>query len=143
MLQSRFQISDRVKVLVQLLLIANSEFTFERLRSRSNRVENAAAAAESVEVRFDMATVQVGTMRLQFAALSNGGRDATELSLPVHQIMLAVNGIHILERLRLEELVEREVYEFAFVMQPLRIRGATGSTVAGRRPNFEGYWHPA
>jgi kynurenine formamidase len=52
------------------------------------------------------------------------------VSLPVHQIMLAVNGIHILERLRLEELVEREVYEFAFVMQPLRIRGATGSTVA-------------
>ena len=52
------------------------------------------------------------------------------ISLPVHQIMLAVNGIHILERLRLEELVERDVQEFAFVMQPLRIQGATGSTVA-------------
>ncbi len=52
------------------------------------------------------------------------------VSLPVHQIMLAVNGIHILERLRLEELVERGVNEFAFVMQPLPIRGATGSTVA-------------
>lgn len=52
------------------------------------------------------------------------------ISLPVHQIMLAVNGIHILERLRLEEFVERGVNEFAFVMQPLRIRGATGSTVA-------------
>ncbi|MEM9462205.1 MAG: Ig-like domain-containing protein [Myxococcota bacterium] len=41
-------------------------------------------AGESAEVRFDMATVEVGTMRLQFAALCNGGRDATELSLPVH-----------------------------------------------------------
>ncbi|MCX4242699.1 Ig-like domain-containing alpha-2-macroglobulin family protein [Paraliomyxa miuraensis] len=41
-------------------------------------------AGQSREVRFDMATQQVGTMRLQFAALSNGGRDATELSLPVH-----------------------------------------------------------
>jgi len=41
-------------------------------------------AGESREVRFDMATVEVGTMRLQFAALANGGRDATELSLPVH-----------------------------------------------------------
>ena len=52
------------------------------------------------------------------------------LSLPIHQIMLAVNGIHILERMRLEELAEREVYEFALVIQPLKIQGATGSTVA-------------
>ena len=40
-------------------------------------------AGESREVRFDMAVEQVGKMRLQFAALSNGGRDATEVSLPV------------------------------------------------------------
>jgi kynurenine formamidase len=53
-----------------------------------------------------------------------------EISLPVHQIMLAVHGIHLLERMRLRELAAREVYEFAFVMQPLKMRGATGSTVA-------------
>ena len=53
-----------------------------------------------------------------------------EISLPVHQIMLVVNGIHLLERMNLEELAAREVYEFAFVMQPLKIQGATGSTVA-------------
>ncbi len=41
-------------------------------------------AGQSREVRFDMEVLAVGTMRLQFAALSNGGRDATELSLPVH-----------------------------------------------------------
>ncbi len=52
------------------------------------------------------------------------------ISLPIHQIMLVVNGIHLLERMNLEELVAREVYEFAFVMQPLKIQGATGSTVA-------------
>ena len=40
-------------------------------------------AGESREVRFPMAVDRVGTMRLQFAALSNGGRDATEASLPV------------------------------------------------------------
>ena len=40
-------------------------------------------AGESREVRFPMTTDRVGTMRLQFAALSNGGRDATEMSLPV------------------------------------------------------------
>ncbi len=53
-----------------------------------------------------------------------------EISLPIHQIMLVVNGIHLLERMNLEELAAREVYEFALVMQPLKIQGATGSTVA-------------
>ena len=52
------------------------------------------------------------------------------LSLPIHQIMLVVNGIHLLERLKLDELAAREVYEFALVVQPLKIQGATGSTVA-------------
>jgi kynurenine formamidase len=53
-----------------------------------------------------------------------------DLSLPVHQIFLAVNGIHILENLKLDELVARRVYEFAFTMQPLKFYGASGSTVA-------------
>ena len=48
----------------------------------------------------------------------------------MHQIMLVVKGIHLLERMKLDELAAREVYEFAFVMQPLKTRGATGSTVA-------------
>src|SRR5712664_3059718 len=46
-----------------------------------------------------------------------------EISLPVHQIMLVVNGIHLLENLRLEELAAKRVYEFAFVMQPLKLQG--------------------
>lgn len=54
----------------------------------------------------------------------------SKISLPIHQIMLVVNGIHLLERMDLEELAAREVYEFAFVIQPLKIQGATGATVA-------------
>ena len=53
-----------------------------------------------------------------------------KVSLPVHQIMLVVNGIHLLENLKLDELVAKRVYEFAFIMQPLKIQGGTGSTVA-------------
>jgi kynurenine formamidase len=53
-----------------------------------------------------------------------------DLSLPVHQIFLVVNGIHILENMKLEELAAKKVYEFAFTMQPLKIFGASGSTVA-------------
>ncbi len=53
-----------------------------------------------------------------------------QLSLPVHQIMLVVNGIHLLENLKLDELAAKRVYEFALTMQPLKLRGGTGSTVA-------------
>lgn len=49
---------------------------------------------------------------------------------PVHQILLAVNGIHMLESLKLDELAAKGVHEFAFVLQPLKLKGATGSTVA-------------
>jgi kynurenine formamidase len=52
------------------------------------------------------------------------------LSLPVHQIALVVHGVHLLENLRLEELAAKSVSEFAFIMQPLKLQGATGSTVA-------------
>jgi kynurenine formamidase len=53
-----------------------------------------------------------------------------DLSLPVHQVMLVVNGIHLLENMKLDELASKKVYEFALVMQPLKLYGATGSTVA-------------
>jgi kynurenine formamidase len=53
-----------------------------------------------------------------------------QLSLPVHQIALVVNGVHLLENLKLDELAAKGVSEFAFVMQPLKIQGGTGSTVA-------------
>jgi kynurenine formamidase len=53
-----------------------------------------------------------------------------QVSNPVHQIMLVVNGIHLLENLKLDDLAAKRVYEFAFVIQPLKIQGGTGSTVA-------------
>jgi len=44
--------------------------------------------------------------------------------------MLAVHGIHLVEKLKLDELAAEEVYEFAFILQPLKIQGGTGSTIA-------------
>jgi kynurenine formamidase len=44
--------------------------------------------------------------------------------------MLVVNGIHRLENLKLDEVAAHRAYEFAFVVQPLKIQGGTGSTVA-------------
>ena len=51
------------------------------------------------------------------------------LSLPIHQLALVVHGIHLVERMKLNELAAAGVYEFAFVVQPLKLQGATGSTV--------------
>lgn len=53
-----------------------------------------------------------------------------KLAGPVHQILLVVNGIHLLENLRLDQLAARRVHEFALVVEPLKIQGGTGSTVA-------------
>lgn len=53
-----------------------------------------------------------------------------KISLPVHQIMLVVNGIHLLENMRLEEVAAKKVHEFAFMLQPLKVQGGSGSTVA-------------
>jgi kynurenine formamidase len=52
------------------------------------------------------------------------------LSLPIHQLALSVYGIFLLENMKLDELAAKRVYEFAFVVQPLKIKGGTGSTVA-------------
>ena len=53
-----------------------------------------------------------------------------QLNNPVHQIALVVNGVHLLENLKLDDLAARQVYEFALIVQPLKIQGGTGSTVA-------------
>jgi kynurenine formamidase len=44
--------------------------------------------------------------------------------------MLVVHGIHILENMKLDTLAAERVHEFAFVVQPRKIKGGTGSTVA-------------
>ena len=41
-----------------------------------------------------------------------------------------MNGIHLLENLKLDELAGKQVHEFALIVQPLKIQGGTGSTVA-------------
>lgn len=53
-----------------------------------------------------------------------------KLSSPVHQILLVANGIYMVESLKLDELLAKGIQEFAFMVQPLKLRGATGSSVA-------------
>jgi Predicted metal-dependent hydrolase len=60
-------------------------------------------------------------------------------SLPIHTMMLIQHGIYLLENLRLEKLAAAGAYEFAFILQPLKLKGATGSSgapvaIRGRPP---------
>jgi len=49
------------------------------------------------------------------------------LAFPVHQELIAKNGVFIHENLASERLAEAEVYEFAYIYAPVPIVGATGS----------------
>jgi kynurenine formamidase len=46
---------------------------------------------------------------------------------PVHMLLIADNGINIIENYFLEEIAAAEQYEFLLVVPPLKIRGGTGS----------------
>jgi kynurenine formamidase len=46
---------------------------------------------------------------------------------PVHQLLLAKNGIYLHENLDTSELARDSVFEFAYIFAPLRLKGATGS----------------
>ncbi len=47
----------------------------------------------------------------------------------VHQILLPLNGIHILENMNTEELVKDQAWEFLFTLGPSRITGAVQAIV--------------
>ncbi|MEA2906794.1 MAG: hypothetical protein QOI12_4181 [Alphaproteobacteria bacterium] len=51
-------------------------------------------------------------------------------SLPIHAMMIIQNGIYLMENLELEKLAAAGATEFAFIVQPLKIKGGTGSAVA-------------
>jgi len=49
--------------------------------------------------------------------------------LPVHRLLLVESGIHIIEVMNITELAEAGIYEFMFILAPLKITGGTGSPV--------------
>lgn len=49
--------------------------------------------------------------------------------LPVHRMFLVESGVHIIEAMNLSSLVAAKVYEFVFVVAPVKVVGATGMPV--------------
>ena len=66
---------------------------------------------------------------------ANGGRPALRVCTiasagmlaPVHHHFLVKSGIPMQESMHLEDLADAQVYEFAYIFTPLRLKGATGS----------------
>jgi kynurenine formamidase len=48
---------------------------------------------------------------------------------PVHMLVIADNGINIIENFNLEEIAAAGEYEFALIVPPLKVRGGTGSAL--------------
>ena len=55
--------------------------------------------------------------------------DPSDNRLPVHCLMIQAAGIHLIENLNLEALAAERVSEFAVVVLPLKLIGATASQV--------------
>lgn len=68
----------------------------------------------------------VGADTIAFEHLPAGGGHSL---LPAHRVLLVDHGINIIETMALEELAADGLYEFLFVVAPLRLVGATGSPV--------------
>ena len=49
--------------------------------------------------------------------------------LPVHRMMLVESGVHIIEGMNLSALAEAGIFEFLFVVAPIKVVGATGVPV--------------
>jgi kynurenine formamidase len=47
----------------------------------------------------------------------------------VHQILLAINGVHILENMNTEEMVADKAWEFLFTLGPARITGGVQAII--------------
>lgn len=70
--------------------------------------------------------------QLSLVGADNWGVEAVpnpdaSIVFPAHNELITKHGIFIYEGLDFTELLEDRVYEFAYVLTPLRIKGATGS----------------
>jgi len=57
------------------------------------------------------------------------GTNHPEEIMPVHQHCLAEAGVHIIENLVMDGLLQRDVHEFCFMLSAIKLKGATGCPV--------------
>jgi len=74
-----------------------------------------------------LADSEVTVVGADTSAVEVGPNPDKDLVAPVHQLLITHNGIYLHENVATEELARDNVYEFAYIFSPLRLKGATGS----------------
>ena len=72
----------------------------------------------------DVAMIGADTSNFEVVPFENGAG-----LYEVHQILLALNGIHILENMNTEEMVKDKAWEFLFTLGPARITGGVQAII--------------
>jgi kynurenine formamidase len=83
----------------------------------------------AAEWLLERGVIATGTDTETYEVMPAPDRGSPANPQPVHTLLLIENGIYLLESIYLEEIARDRVYEFLFIMLPLKIRGATGSMV--------------
>ncbi len=89
--------------------------------------EAAGVGVSGAQYLIDIGARVVGNDTLTFEKRPPIASSPTFQVFPVHMMLLADNGIYMIENLNLEQLATAQQYEFVAVVPPLKIRGATGS----------------
>jgi kynurenine formamidase len=104
-------------------------YTGWRTTAGSDRAFMAAAPGISMDAARWLADQDVAIVGADTMGVEVGPSGSDTSAIPVHEFLMAECGIYLLELLELEALAKAEVGQFAFVMCPLAITGATGSPV--------------
>lgn len=97
---------------------------YQHLRDGSPAYSDAIAGLglESAQFLFNQGMILAGADNMTVEAFP-------PFDHPVHRFLLVHNGVTHLENLYLEELANRQIYEFVLIVTPLRLQGSTGSWV--------------
>jgi kynurenine formamidase len=116
---------ERVEIRAGDVVLVNTGWGSLWLTDNAKFAANAPGVGlEAAQYLVDREVVMVGSDTWATEVVPNPNPD---LAFPVHQLLLARNGIYIFENLATEDLARDRVYEFAFFFAPLKLKGATGS----------------
>jgi kynurenine formamidase len=102
---------------------------WKKLVGKDNARFGSAEPGLGVEGAKYLASLDVAMVGADTWALEAMPPEKSATALDVHQILLALNGIHILENIDTEEMVKDEAWEFLFTLGPTRITGAVQAIV--------------
>ncbi len=112
-----------------VVLIRTGYLKYWPEREKMNEHLTAGPDLSAAEWLLESGVIATGTDTETYEVMPTPDRGSPANPQPVHTKLLIENGIYLLESIYLEEIAREKVYEFAFIMLPLKIQGATGSMV--------------